>query len=73
MIKKVNFTMDLRDVITKNKRSSNIVEPMDVMNDELLDKLVDEMITNHVRDFIRNYVKKEMGYGSLEFNGDLLF
>ena len=41
--------------------------------DELLDKLVDEMITNHVRDFIRNYVKKEMGYGSLEFNGNLLF
>ena len=37
-----------------------------------LDKLVDDMIANHIKDFISAYIKKELGFGSLEFNGDLL-
>lgn len=52
MIKKVRFSLDLRDVIEKSNRNENIVEPMDAISDELLDKLVDDMIANHIKDFI---------------------
>lgn len=72
MIKKVNFTIDLRDVIDSEVRKNKIIEPMDAISDELLDKLVDDMIVNHIKDFISAYIKKELGFGSLEFNGDLL-
>lgn len=77
MIKKVNFNLDLRDVIDDTKRKNNIIEPMDIINDELLSQLVDEMVSSHIKDFIRNYIKKEMGLdynvGGLEFDGNLLF
>jgi len=73
MIKKVRFSLDLRDVIEKSNRDGNIIEPRDVINDELLNKLIDEMITNHIRDFISAYIKKELGSGNLDFEGDLLF
>lgn len=72
MIKKVNFTIDLRDVIDSEVRKNKIIEPMDAISNELLDKLVDDMIANHIKDFISAYIKKELGFGSLEFNGDLL-
>ena len=52
MIKKVNFTIDLRDVIDSEVRKNKIIEPMDAISDELLDKLVDDMISNHIKDFI---------------------
>ena len=59
------------------KRKNNIIEPNEVINDELLSQLVDEMISSHIKDFIRNYIKKEMGMdynvGGLEFDGNLLF
>lgn len=73
MIKKVNFTIDLRDVIDSGVRKNKIIEPMDGISDELLDKLVDEMISTHIKDFISSYIRKEIGFGSLEFDGDLLF
>ena len=77
MIKKVNFNLDLRDVIDDTKRKNNIIEPTDIINDELLSHLVDEMISSHIKEFIRNYISKEMGMdynvGSLEFDGNLLF
>ena len=73
MIKKVKFSLDLRDVIEKSNRNGNIIEPIDIINDELLDQLVDEMITNHIKDFISAYIKKELGSGNLDFEGDLLF
>jgi len=72
MIKKVNFTIDLRDVIDSEVRKNKIIEPMDAISDELLDKLVDDMFSNHIKDFISAYIKKELGFGSLEFDGDLL-
>lgn len=72
MIKKVNFTIDLRDVIDSEVRKNKIIEPMDAISDELLDKLVDDMISNHIKDFISAYIKKELGFCSLEFDGDLL-
>jgi hypothetical protein len=72
MIKKVRFSLDLRDVIEKSNRSGKIIEPMDAISDELLDKLVDDMIANHIKDFISAYIKKELGFGNLEFEGDLL-
>lgn len=70
MIKKVKFNLDLRDVINKSNRNGNIIEPRDVINDELLNRLVDEIITNHIRDFLSTYIKKELGLDSLEFEGD---
>lgn len=73
MIKKVNFTIDLRDVIDSEVRKNKIIEPMDGISDELLDKLVDEMISTHIKDFISSYIRKKIGFGSLEFDGDLLF
>ena len=77
MIKKVNFNLDLRDIIDDTKRKNNIIEPNKVINDELLSQLVDEMISSHIKDFIRNYIKKEMGMdynvGGLEFDGNLFF
>jgi hypothetical protein len=73
MIKKVRFTLDLRDVIEKSNVGGNIIEPMDVISDELLDNLIDEMIINHIKDFISEYIIKELEVGNLEFEGDLLF
>lgn len=73
MIKKVKFNLDLRDVIEKSNNTGNIIEPMDVISDELLDELIDDMITNHIKEFLLTYIKKQLDSGSLEFEGDLLF
>ena len=73
MVKKVRFSLDLRDVLEKSNNAGNIVEPMDVISDELLDELIDDMITNHIKDFILTYIKKQLDSGSLESEGDLLF
>jgi hypothetical protein len=73
MVKKVRFTLDLRDVVEKSSKVGNIIEPMDIINDELLNNLVDEMIINHIKDFISEYIQNELEVGNLEFDGDLLF
>jgi hypothetical protein len=72
MIKKVRFSLDLRDVIEKSKRENKILDKMDGMTDELIDKLVDDMISTHIKDFVSSYIKQELGSGGLEFNGDIL-
>ena len=72
MIKKVNFSLDLRDVIEKTKKENNITTGLNPVSDELIDKLVDDMISRHIKDFISSYIKQELGFGSIEFDGDLL-
>lgn len=74
MIKKVRFNMDLRDIVDKSKKSKNgnIINYMEPYNDERLSELVDELISNHIKEFIRDYIKKELGYSSLDFEGDLV-
>ena len=72
MIKKVNFSLDLRDVIEKTKKENEIKNGLNPLSDELIDKLVDDMISRHIKDFISSYIKQETGFGRIEFDGDLL-
>ena len=46
---------------------------MDPYNDEILSELVDELISKHIKEFLRDFIKKEIGYSSLDFEGDLVF
>ena len=74
MIKKVRFNMDLRDLVDKSKKSKsdNIINLMDPYNDEILSELVDELISKRIKEFLRDFIKKEIGYSSLDFEGDLV-
>ena len=74
MIKKVRFNMDLRDLVDKSKKSKsdNIINLMDPYNDEILSELVELISKHNIKEFLRDFIKKEIGYSSLDFEGDLV-